>query len=203
MDVRELKVPGAWEITPKVHGDSRGIFFEWLKDSDFSSVTGHGLNVQQANCSVSSAGVLRGIHFAQVPPSQAKYVTCVSGAVFDVVVDIRVGSPTFLQWDAVLLDDKDHRTIYVSEGLGHGFLVLQDNSTVMYLCSAEYTPQREHTILATDPALGIDWPLVDGAAPSFSDRDAAAPSFDEVRAAGLLPSWDETQKFVADLRGHA
>jgi dTDP-4-dehydrorhamnose 3,5-epimerase len=143
--------------------------------------------------------VLRGLHFAQLPPSQAKYVTCVHGSIFDVVVDIRVGSPTFGQWDSVLLDDKDRRTIYISEGLAHGYLVLQDNSTMMYLCSAEYNPQREHTICATDPALAIDWPLVDGAA-NISDRDAAAPSFDEVRASGLLPTWEETQKFMDGMR---
>lgn len=200
MKVRELKIPGAWEITPTVHGDSRGHFFEWLTDKGFSSFAGHRLDVRQANCSVSSAGVLRGLHFAQVPPSQAKYVTCVRGSVFDVVVDIRVGSPTFGQWDSVLLDDSDHRTIYLSEGLGHGFLALQDNSTVMYLCSTEYNPQREHTICATDPALAIDWPLVDGAAPNLSDRDAAAPSLEEVRASGLLPTWDETQAFVEGMR---
>jgi len=200
MKVRELKIPGAWEITPAVHGDSRGLFFEWFTNRGFSAFTGHRLDVRQANCSVSSAGVLRGLHFAQLPPSQAKYVTCLSGSVFDVVFDIRLGSPTFGQWDSVLLDDKDRRTIYISEGLGHGFLALQDNSTVMYLCSAEYNPQREHTIRATDPALAIDWPLVDGAAPSLSDRDAAAPSFAEVRASGLLPTWEETQRFVSDMR---
>lgn len=199
--VRELKIPGSWEITPTVHGDSRGHFFEWLTDKGFSSFAGHRLDVRQANCSVSSAGVLRGLHFAQVPPSQAKYVTCVRGSVFDVVVDIRVGSPTFGQWDSVLLDDAEHRTIYISEGLGHGFLALQDNSTVMYLCSAEYNPQREHTICATDPELAIEWPLVDGSAPTLSDRDAAAPSFEEVRASGLLPTWDETRAFVDGLRG--
>src|ERR1700704_1671199 len=136
MKVRELAVPGAWEGTPTFHGDSRGMFFEWINERGFSSFAGHRLNVRQANCSVSAAGVLRGLHFAQVPPSQAKYVTCVHGSVFDVVVDIRVGSPTFGQWDSVLLDDKDRRSVYVSEGLGHGFLALEDNSTVMYLCSA-------------------------------------------------------------------
>jgi dTDP-4-dehydrorhamnose 3,5-epimerase len=203
MEARELKVPGAWEITPKIHGDSRGSFFEWFTDRGFKGFAGHRLDLRQANCSTSAAGVLRGVHFAQVPPSQAKYVTCLHGSVLDVVVDIRVGSPTFLQWDSVLLDDKDRRSIYVSEGLGHGFLALQDNSTVMYLCSAEYNPQREHTILATDPTLGIDWPLADGAAPNLSDRDAAAPSFDEIRAAGLLPTWEETQKFLVDLRNEA
>ena len=201
MKVRELKVPGAWEITPTIHGDSRGYFFEWLTDRDFTAFAGHRLNVRQANCSVSSAGVLRGVHFAQLPPSQANYVTCVSGSVFDVVVDTRVGSPTFGQWDSVLLDGQDHRSIYISEGLGHGFLALEDNSTIMYLCSSEYNPQREHTICATDPTLAIDWPLVDGATPTLSDRDAVAPSFEEVRAAGLLPTWEETQQFAAGLRG--
>jgi dTDP-4-dehydrorhamnose 3,5-epimerase len=201
MKVRELAIPGAWEITPTIHGDSRGYFFEWFTDRGFSGFAGHPLDVRQANCSVSSAGVLRGLHFAQVPPSQAKYVTCVRGAVFDVVVDVRVGSPTFGRWDSVLLDDSDRRTIYISEGLGHGFLALQDNSTVMYLCSAEYNPQREHTICATDPALAIDWPLVGGAAPCLSDRDAAAPSFDDVRASGLLPTWEETQSFIGGMRG--
>jgi dTDP-4-dehydrorhamnose 3,5-epimerase len=200
MKVRELDVPGAWEITPEIHGDSRGLFFEWFTDRGFTGFAGHSLDVRQANCSVSAAGVLRGLHFAQLPPSQAKYVTCVSGSVFDVVVDIRLGSPTFGRWDSVVLDDSDRRTIYLSEGLAHGFLALQDNSTVMYLCSTEYNPQREHTICATDPALAIDWPLVDDAAPSLSDRDAAAPGLDEVREAGLLPSWDETQRFIAGLR---
>jgi dTDP-4-dehydrorhamnose 3,5-epimerase len=146
--------------------------------------------------SVSAAGVLRGLHFAQLPPSQAKYVTCLHGSVFDVVVDIRVGSPTFGRWDSVLLDDVDRRTIYLSEGLAHGFLALQDDSTVSYLCSTGYAPNREHTICATDPALGIDWPV---ATPTLSDRDAQAPSLAEVQAAGLLPTWDEARAFVATL----
>ncbi|MFV0496146.1 dTDP-4-dehydrorhamnose 3,5-epimerase [Mycobacterium sp.] len=201
MTVRELSIPGAWEITPRIHSDSRGMFFEWLKDSEFTRFTGHSLDVRQANCSVSSAGALRGLHFAQLPPSQAKYVTCVRGAVFDVVVDIRVGSPTFGQWDSVRLDDQHRRTVYISEGLAHGFLALEDDSTVMYLCSAEYNPAREHTIRATDPTLAVDWPLIDGAPPSLSERDAAAPSFADVRASGLLPTWDEARDFVAALRG--
>jgi dTDP-4-dehydrorhamnose 3,5-epimerase len=199
MKVRELDIPGAWEITPQVHSDSRGMFFEWLTDHEFTGFAGHGLDVRQANCSVSSAGVLRGLHFAQVPPSQAKYVTCLSGSVFDVVVDIRVGSPTFGRWDSVLLDNRDRRTVYLSEGLAHGFLSLEDNSTVMYLCSAEYSPQREHTIAPTDPTLAIDWPSVHELV--LSDRDAAAPTLAEARAAGLLPTWDECQAFIRGLAG--
>ena len=194
---RELAVPGAWEITPKIHGDSRGGFFEWFTESGFQAMAGHRFDLRQANCSTSSAGVLRGLHFAQLPPSQAKYVTCVSGAVFDVVVDIRVGSPTFGRWDSVLLDDTDRRTCYLSEGLAHGFLALRD-STVMYLCSTPYSPQREHTIAATDPEIGIEWPLPTDQL-LLSDRDAAAPSLADVRAAGLLPTWDESQAFIAQL----
>jgi dTDP-4-dehydrorhamnose 3,5-epimerase len=198
MQARELDIAGAWEITPHLHSESRGLFFEWLTDRGFTGFAGHRLDVRQANCSVSAAGVLRGLHFAQLPPSQAKYVTCLTGSVFDVVVDIRVGSPTFGQWDSVVLDDREHRSVYISEGLAHGFLALQDNSTVMYLCSAEYDPQREHTIAPTDPALAIDWPS--GHELVLSDRDAAAPTLDEVRAAGLLPSWEQAKDFVAELR---
>jgi dTDP-4-dehydrorhamnose 3,5-epimerase len=198
MEVRALEIAGAWEITPAVHPDSRGLFFEWLTDHGFAEFAGHRLDVRQANCSVSAAGVLRGLHFAQLPPSQAKYVTCLSGSVFDVVVDIRVGSPTFGRWDAVTLDAHNHKSVYISEGLAHGFLALQDNSTVMYLCSAEYSPGREHTIAPTDPALAIEWPS--GHEWVISDRDAAAPTLAEVRAAGLLPTWDDARAFVNGLR---
>ena len=199
MKVRELAVPGAWEITPQVHTDSRGLFFEWFTDSAFTEFAGHRLDLRQANCSVSSAGVLRGVHFAQLPPSQAKYVTCLHGSVFDVVVDIRVDSPTFGTWDAVVLDDR-HRSVYLSEGLGHAFLALEDDSTVMYLCSAGYAPDREHTINALDPALDINWPAVDGE-PIISDRDREAPTLAQAQAAGLLPMWDDTLAFIDGLRG--
>lgn len=201
MKARELDVAGAWEITPQIHTDARGAFYEWFTDSGFREFSGHRLDLRQANCSVSSARVLRGLHFARVPPSQAKYVTCVRGSVFDVVVDIRVGSPTFGRWDAVRLDDRDRRTIYISEGLGHAFLALEDDSTVMYLCSAQYDPQREHTVTPLDPALGIEWPAIDGE-PILSDRDRQAPTLGEAEAAGLLPTWAETEAFVESLRGH-
>jgi dTDP-4-dehydrorhamnose 3,5-epimerase len=198
MGLRELSVPGAWEITPQVHRDERGTFTEWFTESAFGAMTGHRFDLRQANCSVSAAGVLRGLHFAQLPPGQAKYVTCVRGAVFDVVVDIRVGSPTYGQWDSVLLDDIDHRSTYISEGLAHGFVAMQDQSTVMYLCSSPYAPQREHTIAATDPAIGIEWPLP-AAELLLSGRDAIAPSLAEVRESGLLPTWDDTRTFIDGL----
>jgi dTDP-4-dehydrorhamnose 3,5-epimerase len=177
--------------------DDRGLFFEWFTDSEFTEMTGHRLALRQANVSVSARGVLRGLHFAQLPPSQAKYVTCLRGEVFDVVVDVRVGSPTFGSWDAVVLDDKHRRSVYLSEGLAHGFLALQDDSTVAYMCSAGYDPQREHTINAIDPAIGIEWP---GGTTTLSERDAAAPNLADVAAAGLLPSWDEARDFIMQLR---
>ena len=201
MEFRQLKVPGAWEITPKQLGDPRGVFLEWFKASTFAETVGGPLDLQQANCSVSAAGVLRGIHFADVPPGQAKYVTCAKGAVLDVAVDIRVGSPTFGVWDTVLLDDVDRRAIYLPEGLGHAFLSLEDDSTVMYLCSTGYAPGREHGINPLDPAIGIDWPTTgrNGLAltPILSDKDLAAPSLAEAAAQGLLPTLASVEAYLA------
>ncbi len=184
-------MPGAWALTPQLHADPRGLFFEWFTDSDFTAFAGHHFDLRQANCSVSAAGVLRGLHFAENPPGQAKYVTCVRGSAFDVVVDIRVGSPTFGHWDAVLLDAEDRGSVYISEGLGHAFLALEDATTVIYMCTAPYNPAREHTICATDPALGIRWPTVEEL--QQSERDAAAPTLEQVQASGLLPRWDPTR----------
>jgi dTDP-4-dehydrorhamnose 3,5-epimerase len=199
---RELAIPGAWEISPELHTDARGAFFEWFTDSAFTTMTGHRFDLRQANCSVSAAGVLRGVHFAQLPPSQAKYVTCLHGRVLDVVVDIRVGSPTFGRWDSVVLDSRDRRSVYIAEGLGHAFLALQDDSTVMYLCSAPYNADREHTVNALDPALGIEWAGLDGE-PIMSDRDRAAPMLAQTQAAGVLPTWAATKDFVEALRRRA
>ena len=205
MQIRELTVPGAYEITPKQHGDPRGVFLEWFKAGPFTEAVGHPLDLQQANASVSAAGVLRGIHFADVPPGQAKYVTCAKGAVLDVVVDIRVGSPTFGQWDSVLLDDIDRRAIYLGEGLGHAFMSLEDDSTVLYLCSAGYNPGHEHGIHPLDPEVGITWPTTarDGSplTPQLSDKDTAAPSLTEAKNQGLLPTHDAVQDYLASLRG--
>jgi dTDP-4-dehydrorhamnose 3,5-epimerase len=200
MGFRELSIPGSFEITPTLHTDARGMFFEWFTDAEFQALAGHRLDLRQANCSVSSAGVLRGLHFAQLPPGQAKYVTCVRGSVFDVVVDIRLGSPTYGRWDAVTLNEGTRNSVYLSEGLAHGFLALEDDATVMYLCSSGYDPQREHTISPTDPEIGIAWPeTVFGTVATLSDRDLAAPTLAETAAAGLLPTWAQTREFIAGL----
>lgn len=202
-EIEPLAVPGSWVVTPQQFGDPRGLFLESFRGDLLAEHVGHRLDVVQTNLSVSASGVLRGVHFADVPPSQAKYVTCVAGAVLDVVVDIRVGSPTFGRWDAVLLDDADRRAVYVAEGLGHAFLSLADGSAVMYLCSAPYAPGREHGITPLDPELGIDWPATgrDGQpiTPILSDKDRAAPTLAEARETGLLPGYAATQEFYASL----
>lgn len=201
MQIRELKIPGAWEITPKQFPDDRGVFLEAYKSSAFEEAVGHKLDLRQANVSVSKAGTVRGIHFADIPPSQAKYVVCPRGAVLDFAIDIRVGSPTFGQWDSVLLDDVDRRAIYLSEGLGHAFIALEDNSTVLYMCSAEYAPGREHGVSPTCPEVKLDFPKVgrDGSPLELllSEKDTAAPNLTEAREAGLLPTWDAVQAYLA------
>jgi len=205
MTYRELAVPGAWEITPVQHGDPRGVFLEFFRGAPFRSAVGHAFDVQQANCSVSAPGVLRGIHYADVPPGQAKYVTCAKGAVWDVAIDLRVGSPTFGRWDAVLLDDVDRRAIYLSEGLGHAFVSLEDDSTVLYLCSTQYAPGREHGVHPLDPDLAIAWPTTarDGSplTPQLSTKDEAAPTAARARADGLLPTYDDVLAYVASRQG--
>lgn len=197
-DMDELGIDGAWAFTPRIHRDGRGSFLEWFSGAAFRGDVGHRLDVAQANCSVSRRGVIRGIHFSDVPPGQAKYVTCASGAIIDVVVDIRVGSPGFGRWTAVRLDDENHRAVYISEGLGHAFAAVSDQATVLYLCSTPYAPGREHGVNPLDPAIGINWP--GDVEPVLSDRDRASPSLSEAQAAGLLPDYAECQACIAGLR---
>ncbi len=198
MRIRQLGIEGAFVVTPQVFGDDRGMFLEWFKAPVFEQAAGHPLSLAQANCSVSAAGTVRGIHFADVPPGQAKYVTCVSGSVLDVVVDIRAGSPTFGQWEAVLLNTTERSAVYLSEGLGHGFVALEDGTTVVYLCSTAYNPAAEHEIDPFDPDLGIGWGITREQA-SLSAKDAAAPGLEEARAAGLLPDHQQCLRYRATL----
>jgi dTDP-4-dehydrorhamnose 3,5-epimerase len=203
MEITPLGIEGAFAVTPKQFPDPRGLFAEVFKGSEFAKAIGHELTVKQVNCSVSAAGTVRGIHYAEIPPSQAKYVMCPQGAVLDIVIDIREGSPTFGKYETVLLDDVDRRAVYLSEGLGHAFIALEDGSTVMYLCSEPYNPGREHGINPLDPTLAIEWPTVDRAGRPMelllSEKDTAAPSFLKQQAAGMLPKYDEARAFRATL----
>lgn len=203
MRVTKLAIAGAWVFEPVVHGDDRGDFLECFKRDVVEEYVGHPLELHQGNWSTSRAGVVRGIHFAQIPPGQAKYVMCIRGAILDVVVDIRTGSPTYGRWDSARLDETNRRAIYVAEGIGHGFMALTDDTSVVYLCSAPYAPGREHGINPLDPDLAIDWPTVDAAGrpltPLLSPKDTSAPSLAEAAAAGLVPTFAEATRFYEQL----
>jgi dTDP-4-dehydrorhamnose 3,5-epimerase len=198
VQIRELSIPDAYEITPKQLADDRGLFLEWYRFDRLEETVGHSLNLRQGNTSVSKRGSVRGIHFADIPPSQAKYVTAPYGAVLDFVVDIRVGSPTFGQWDTVLLDDKDRRAIYVAEGLGHCFVALTENATVSYLVTDVYNPTAEHGINPLDEEIALAFPAEAGEL-LLSPKDTDAPGLAEAAAAGLLPTWDAARAFYATL----
>lgn len=198
MKIRELSIPDSYEITPKQFGDDRGTFLEWYRFDALEEAVGHRLDLRQANASVSKRGVLRGIHFADFPIGQAKYVTAVHGAVLDFVIDIRVGSPTFGQWDSVLLDTVDRRAIYIAEGLGHAFVALTDDATVTYLVTDTYNPTAEHGITPLDPAINLILP--DGAGePLLSPKDVEAPTLAEAQEAGLLPTWEAARAYYQTL----
>ena len=193
-----MGIGGAWTFTPALHRDDRGYFLEWFRAGELSGSLGFQPEIAQANCSVSRRGVVRGVHFASVPPGQAKYVTCVSGAVLDVIVDVRVGSPTYGRWEAVCLDDTSRRAVYLSEGLGHAFTAVSEEATVIYLCSTPYSPGREHGVHPLDPDIGIEWPP--DTEPVLSGKDAAAPTLEEARRAGLLPVYADCEAYLGSLR---
>jgi dTDP-4-dehydrorhamnose 3,5-epimerase len=195
--IRPLSIDGAFEITPVQRADPRGVFMEWYRFDHLAAEVGHPLRLAQGNISVSAAGVVRGIHFADVPPGQAKYVTCTHGSLVDVIVDLRVGSPTYGKWESVLLDDVDRRCVYISEGLGHGFCATSDNATLTYLCSETYSPTGEHGVHPLDPELGITWPTD---APVLSAKDEQAPTLAQARESGLLPDYDVCRGFTRTLR---
>ena len=200
MQVRELSIPDAWEVTPLVRGDDRGSFLEWYRFDRLEEAAGRSIDLRQANTSVSMRGVVRGIHFADIPPSQAKYVTAMHGAVLDYIVDIRIGSPTFGQWDSVVLDDTDRRAVFLSEGLGHAFVALTDDAVVSYLVTETYAPTREHGISPSDSTIALVFPPEAGE-PLLSPKDLEAPSLEEAVAAGLLPTWEDAKAFYAAIGG--
>jgi dTDP-4-dehydrorhamnose 3,5-epimerase len=188
MRATELSISGAWVFEPPRFDDDRGLFTAPYQEAVFREAVGAPLRVAQSNHSVSRRGVIRGVHFADVPPGQAKYVYCPHGALLDVVVDLRVGSPTFGKNEAVRLDSREYRAVYLSEGLGHAFCALEDDTVASYLCSTPYAPAIERTVSPLDPELDLPWPA--GPAPVLSERDAAAPTLAAAREAGLLPRYE-------------
>lgn len=193
MLVRPLDIAGAYEITTSAYPDDRGLFVEWFRYDLLEEVAGRSLDLRQANLSVSKRHVVRGVHFADIPPGQAKYVTVVAGAVIDLVVDIRVGSPTFGDVVAVPLDAVERSAVFLAEGLGHAFVALTDDATVSYLVSSTYNPTAEHGVSPLDPELGLDrW--FDPAEAIVSTKDREAPTLREALELGILPAYaDRTE----------
>ena len=187
MDIQPLSIPGAWRIHPQLFGDARGSFAEWFRTDTISRLTGFEFSVAQANISTSSKGVVRGIHYADVPPGQAKFVMAVTGSIIDYVVDIRVGSPTFGKWVAEELRADRRDATLIEPGLGHAFVALDDDTTVAYLVTDFYRPEREHGVHPLDSDIALDLPT--GIEPILSDKDLAAPTLADALAAGALPKW--------------
>jgi dTDP-4-dehydrorhamnose 3,5-epimerase len=186
MKLTSLGIDGAWVAESPVWSDERGFFREWFKSEDVLAATGINFSIQQANISQSQHGVIRGIHYSLAPEGQAKWVTCVSGGIRDVIVDIRPSSPTFGKSVFVELNGLDGRAVLIGPGLGHGFASLADSSTIAYLLSSPYSPTEEFEINPMDPDLGIDWGF-DLSELKISDKDKQAPTLAERLAEGKLP----------------
>ena len=165
-------------VKPKIFYDDRGLFLEVYKQTDFKKYN-ILKNVIQVNQSVGRKNVLRGLHFQIKPYAQAKFIGVNQGKIYDVVVDLRKGSPTFGKWLGVNLDDKNKFLLYVPEGFAHGFCVVSKTATVSYFCNQVYSPKNEHGIIWNEPILSIKWPV---SKPQLSLKDAQLPTFDNCLA---------------------
>lgn len=200
MTSRPLRVEGAVEFTPTVFADHRGHFVSPFQGSFFDEATGFpGLfPIAQASTNVSRRGVLRGLHFTAAPPGMAKYAFCTHGAALDIVVDLRVGSPTFGLWDSVRLDDRDVRAMYFPVGVGHAFVALEDATVMTYILSAEYVANNERAISPHDADLALpipnDLPII------LSERDQVAAGFAEAQETGRLPDYQQCRALDEELQ---
>jgi dTDP-4-dehydrorhamnose 3,5-epimerase len=182
LSVRPLALAGVLEIRPPRHGDHRGFFSEVY---NHAALAGQGVDkifVQDNHSFSAEAGVLRGLHYQSPPAAQAKLVRVIRGAIYDVAVDIRHGSPTFGRWVGLTVSAEAWNQILVPEGFAHGFVTLEAATEVLYKVSAPYSPEHDRGIRWDDPAIGIDWPL-GGREPILSDKDRAAPLLADAPAA--------------------
>ena len=178
MNVIKTNIDGVLIIEPKVFGDTRGYFFESFSQREFDEkvapILGHTVHFVQDNESMSTYGVMRGLHFQRPPYTQSKLVRCVRGAVLDVAVDIRKGSPTYGQHVAVELTEENHRQFFVPRGFAHGFAVLSETAVFQYKCDNFYAPQADGGISILDTSLGIDW-MIPTEKAILSEKDARHP----------------------------
>ncbi|EJN00849.1 dTDP-4-dehydrorhamnose 3,5-epimerase [Herbaspirillum sp. YR522] len=175
MIVRQTRLPGVLLLEPAIFQDERGFFYERFNRKQFMALTGVDCDFVQDNHSLSRQHVLRGLHYQVAPHAQGKLVEVVHGEVFDVVVDIRPGSPTCGQWSGTILNAKEHRQLWIPPGLAHGFLTLSQSAELLYKTTDYWSPEHERTIRWDDPVLAIDWPLT--APPIISAKDKQAMSY--------------------------
>lgn len=187
MKIAPLEIEGVWVVESPIWRDDRGFFREWFKSADIEEATGRSFEIEQANVSLSSKGTLRGIHYSIAPRGQAKWVTCVSGSIKDVIVDIRPGSPTFGKWVEVELRGDSGKSVLINEGLGHGFIALEDNTAVAYLISTPFSPSNEFEINPLDEKIAIDWGM-EATEFKISEKDMKAPTLAERLSEGKLPT---------------
>ena len=186
MELTPLGIEGVWLVESRVFHDDRGLFREWFKSETVEKATGRKFEIEQANISLSSRGTLRGIHYSTAPRGQAKWVTCVAGSIQDVVVDIRPNSPTFGKWVDVELTAESGKAIFISEGLGHGFLALEDKTAVAYLVSTPFLPGNEFEINPLDLEVGIKW-SIHSSLLIISEKDRSALKLSERLSEENLP----------------
>jgi dTDP-4-dehydrorhamnose 3,5-epimerase len=196
MKAQALKISGSWKIEFQKFDDNRGFFYESFKEEDFKKLIGRNLNIKQTNTSSSSKGSVRGIHYALIPPSQAKLVQCQRGSIKDYVIDIRVGSPTFGQFEEIELNENSASAVFIEEGLAHAFVALENQTVVTYFVTEKYNPEREKGINPFDKTLNVKWPDLELI---LSEKDKQAISLQEAKNQGLLPSFDECKKFIKSI----
>jgi len=189
MKLSPLKIDGAWVAESPVWPDNRGFFREWYQRDTILEATGIDFSVAQANFSLSSQGVFRGIHYSLAPKGQAKWITCVSGSIIDVVVDLRVDTPTFNMIEDIELERGDGKSVLIGSGLGHGFYSKENDSGVAYLLNSSYSPENEYGISPKDPELNIAWPngFFKSINQNISIKDLQAPTLRERQEQGELP----------------
>jgi dTDP-4-dehydrorhamnose 3,5-epimerase len=190
MEISELSIKGSWVARLSVYTDERGNFREWFKREEVLEKTGFDFSTSQANVSVSNRGVVRGIHYSLAKEGQAKWISCINGAIIDVIVDIRPKSPTFGQVEYVELSADSGIAVLIEPGLGHGFISLENRTAVSYLLNSPFAPDFEHEINPTDPALNINWlsKLEGEVTLNMSLKDLSAPSLDQRKKQGQLPA---------------
>ena len=170
-------IEGVWIFQSKINLDSRGYLVEWFKESAASDAMGDSFELKQGNLSKSVKGALRGIHFSLAPEGENKWITCVSGSILDLIIDLRPKSPTFRKWIQIPLTSGDGKAILIDQQLGHAILSLEDNTVVSYLLTSSYSPKNEFVINPFDPDLAIVWPKMEYL---LSEKDNSAPMLAEI-----------------------